>query len=172
MSDGDQEKKARGQRTILRSVAYEEVVSYRSAFVSYWAVPIFIVVIAFLCMIGWWVRIPEKVMIEGTFVYNQNLGYLEVNLMDSDLNFDQVDLDIRPIIYFDRLDTISQFLFAVEFKEPNKIIISKDDILKLNNSLEFGFKGSVELIVLKDRFILKLFEDLLTNLKIKSPNPE
>ncbi len=172
MTKEDQEIKSRNQRTLLKSVAHEEVVSYRSTFVSYWALPILLVAIGFLCVLGWLVRIPEKVMIEGNFSYNKSQSYYEIDLMDYDLRLDQIDFDKKPRIHLVSLDSTSLNIIDGEFQEPNKVTISKSISANLNFPLDQEFSGSVELIVLKNRFILMLFEDLLTNLKIKQPKPD
>lgn len=151
--------------TLLKSIAYEEVVSYRNRFLSYWAVPIFILAIGSLCLLGWWVRIPERVTFEAPIVWVKEVDTYVVRI-DRNSILSQLDLSTQPIVQIlseDKVQSVNG-----HYLDEHSVAVAREQSKEWAIKIKENSLARVEVITLGDRFIVKLFEDLRSNLKAKS----
>ncbi len=164
MSEKETKQEDKAERSFVKSVAYEEVVSYRSPFVSYWAVPLLMLFIGGLFTFGWFVSIPEKVTVEKVIFTLEKEKGSYVGSMESFDAFGQIHFESAPTVRMQLADGEVVEIMAAYLEAEQRVAFEMPSGLDPIQEMV----GDVEVVVSRERFVTKLLQDLQRNFRSQS----
>lgn len=150
---------------LLSGRAHEYVVNFRNRFLTYFALPLFLLFIALALVISWMVYVPARS--EYLITLDNTHGQTNIQLKPKTVKYLQFNADkvkTAHIMYTRSNGTLTQF--SVNITHTGSIEINgPTPELNVNGSIE----ATLVLFINEDRFIFKLLDELAKNLKVKKP---
>ncbi|MCE7995324.1 MAG: hypothetical protein HEP71_25325 [Roseivirga sp.] len=151
---------------LLSGSAHEYVVNFRNRFLTYFALPLFLLFIALALTVSWLVFVPVRS--EHAITLNQNkAAQLNVQLTPAVKQFVQKNYNRIAKASIDyRQSDGTEVNLDCEVTQNGKVELS-------NRLADFASKQPVNatlvLFIDEERFIFKLLDELAKNLKVKKP---
>ena len=152
---------------LLSNRAHEYVVNFRNRFLTYFALPLFLLFILLALVVSWTVYVPTRSEHTVTIIKESSGAKLGLRLSPEaqqfvDLKADRVQK--AQISYITKDGSLNQLDCEVTVN-GDVLIENKSADLYSENPLS----ATLVLYVAEDRFIHKLLDELAKNLKIKKP---
>ena len=170
MKEEEKEKIKRDlDKKLLSGREYEYVVSFRHRFLTYLALPLFLLFIAAWLMISYTVRVPERIEKEVEVFYSLNDQQWQLSLANETAN----SLASQVALADDLLIALpGEEEMAITAKIQGSTIIP--DIKLSSDSWQTDQVYNATLVMFKsdERFLFKLLDELAKNIQIKRPDSE